>query len=161
AVEAGEKLGFLPGSMEEKVNPYLRPLYDALHDMMDIDRAHQLVERGIIEGAPLAFMRGRAQPLSSRGLTPSGWRPIRNLQVGDCVIGSDGRPTKVLGVYAQGKKDVFRVTMSDGASTRCCAEHLWSVRTPEDKRDEKPARVVDTRSMMGRLRRNHQHRYEL
>jgi phosphate starvation-inducible PhoH-like protein len=59
AVEAGEKLGFLPGSMEEKVNPYLRPLYDALHDMMDIDRAHQLVDRGIIEVAPLAFMRGR------------------------------------------------------------------------------------------------------
>jgi phosphate starvation-inducible PhoH-like protein len=59
AVEAGERLGFLPGSMEEKVNPYLRPLYDALHDMMDIDRAHQLVERGIIEVAPLAFMRGR------------------------------------------------------------------------------------------------------
>jgi phosphate starvation-inducible PhoH-like protein len=59
AVEAGEKLGFLPGSMEEKVNPYLRPLYDALHDMMDIDRASQLVQRGIIEVAPLAFMRGR------------------------------------------------------------------------------------------------------
>jgi phosphate starvation-inducible PhoH-like protein len=59
AVEAGEKLGFLPGSMEEKVNPYLRPLYDALHDMMDIDRARQLVDRGIIEVAPLAFMRGR------------------------------------------------------------------------------------------------------
>src|SRR5438309_2632501 len=59
AVEAGEKLGFLPGSMEEKVNPYLRPLYDALHDMMDMDRAHDLVGRGIIEVAPLAFMRGR------------------------------------------------------------------------------------------------------
>jgi phosphate starvation-inducible PhoH-like protein len=59
AVEAGEKLGFLPGSMEEKVNPYLRPLYDALHDMMDMDRARNLVERGIIEVAPLAFMRGR------------------------------------------------------------------------------------------------------
>jgi phosphate starvation-inducible PhoH-like protein len=59
AVEAGEKLGFLPGSMEEKVNPYLRPLLDALHEMMDIDRVHQLVERGVIEIAPLAFMRGR------------------------------------------------------------------------------------------------------
>ncbi|MEK6607869.1 MAG: PhoH family protein [Myxococcota bacterium] len=59
AVEAGEKLGFLPGSMEEKVNPYLRPLYDALQDMADIDRAQQLIERGIIEVAPLAFMRGR------------------------------------------------------------------------------------------------------
>jgi phosphate starvation-inducible PhoH-like protein len=59
AVEAGEKLGFLPGDIAEKVNPYLRPLYDALHDMMDFERASRLVERGVIEVAPLAFMRGR------------------------------------------------------------------------------------------------------
>jgi phosphate starvation-inducible protein PhoH and related proteins len=59
AVEAGEKLGFLPGDLAEKVNPYLRPLYDALHDMVDFDRAHKLLERGTIEVAPLAFMRGR------------------------------------------------------------------------------------------------------
>jgi phosphate starvation-inducible PhoH-like protein len=59
AVEAGEKLGFLPGDIAEKVNPYLRPLYDALHDMMDFDRASKLAEKGIIEVAPLAFMRGR------------------------------------------------------------------------------------------------------
>jgi phosphate starvation-inducible PhoH-like protein len=59
AVEAGEKLGFLPGDLAEKVNPYLRPLYDALHDMMDFERAQMLVERGVIEVAPLAFMRGR------------------------------------------------------------------------------------------------------
>jgi phosphate starvation-inducible PhoH-like protein len=59
AVEAGEKLGFLPGDLAEKVNPYLRPLYDALHDMVDFDKAHRMVERGSIEVAPLAFMRGR------------------------------------------------------------------------------------------------------
>ena len=59
AVEAGEKLGFLPGDIQEKVNPYLRPLYDALYDMMDGERAARLVERGTIEIAPLAFMRGR------------------------------------------------------------------------------------------------------
>jgi len=59
AVEAGERLGFLPGSMEEKVSPYLRPLYDALHDMMDFEKADQLVSRGLIEVAPIAFMRGR------------------------------------------------------------------------------------------------------
>lgn len=59
AVEAGEKLGFLPGDIAEKVNPYLRPLYDALHDMMDFERSNRLLERGIIEIAPLAFMRGR------------------------------------------------------------------------------------------------------
>jgi phosphate starvation-inducible PhoH-like protein len=59
AVEAGEKLGFLPGDLAEKVNPYLRPLYDALNDMMDIDKAQGLITRGHIEVAPLAFMRGR------------------------------------------------------------------------------------------------------
>ena len=59
AVEAGERLGFLPGTLAEKVNPYLRPLYDALHDMMPFDKAERLVERGVIEVAPLAFMRGR------------------------------------------------------------------------------------------------------
>jgi phosphate starvation-inducible PhoH-like protein len=59
AVEAGEKLGFLPGDLAEKVNPYLRPLYDALHDMMDSDKATSLVEQGTVEVAPLAFMRGR------------------------------------------------------------------------------------------------------
>jgi phosphate starvation-inducible protein PhoH and related proteins len=59
AVEAGEKLGFLPGDLQEKVNPYLRPLYDALYDMLDIERAERLLERGTIEVAPIAFMRGR------------------------------------------------------------------------------------------------------
>jgi phosphate starvation-inducible PhoH-like protein len=59
AVEAGEKLGFLPGDLAEKVNPYLRPLYDALHDMIDFEQTSALLQRGVIEVAPLAFMRGR------------------------------------------------------------------------------------------------------
>jgi phosphate starvation-inducible PhoH-like protein len=59
AVEAGERLGFLPGTMAEKVDPYLRPLYDALSDMMPFEKATRLMERGTIEVAPLAFMRGR------------------------------------------------------------------------------------------------------
>lgn len=59
AVEAGEKLGFLPGDLSEKVDPYLRPLYDALNDMMPPDRVKTLIERQVIEVAPLAFMRGR------------------------------------------------------------------------------------------------------
>lgn len=59
AVEAGEKLGFLPGDMIQKINPYLRPLYDALFDLAQTDQANQLIEKGIIEIAPLAFMRGR------------------------------------------------------------------------------------------------------
>jgi len=59
AVEAGEKLGFLPGDLQEKVNPYLRPLYDALYDMLDVERVARYLERGTIEIAPIAFMRGR------------------------------------------------------------------------------------------------------
>ena len=59
AVEAGERLGFLPGDLLDKVNPYLRPLYDALYDMVEFDEAQRLIERGAIEVAPLAFMRGR------------------------------------------------------------------------------------------------------
>ncbi len=59
AVEAGERLGFLPGDLAEKVNPYLRPLYDALFDMIDFDKASALIHKGVIEVAPLAFMRGR------------------------------------------------------------------------------------------------------
>lgn len=59
AVEAGEKLGFLPGDIADKINPYLRPLYDALYTMMDIDYVTKLIEKGVIEVAPLAFMRGR------------------------------------------------------------------------------------------------------
>ena len=59
AVEAGEKLGFLPGDLQEKVNPYLRPLYDALYDMLDVERVERYIERGTIEIAPIAFMRGR------------------------------------------------------------------------------------------------------
>jgi phosphate starvation-inducible protein PhoH and related proteins len=59
AVEAGERLGFLPGTLYEKIHPYLRPLYDALHDMLETERANRFIEMGVIEIAPLAFMRGR------------------------------------------------------------------------------------------------------
>src|SRR5713226_3914692 len=59
AVEAGERLGFLPGTVQQKVDPYLRPLYDALHDMLESDKVEKLLERNVIEVAPIAFMRGR------------------------------------------------------------------------------------------------------
>jgi phosphate starvation-inducible PhoH-like protein len=59
AVEAGERLGFLPGTLQEKVDPYLRPLYDALYDMLEVDKVERSLERGVIEVAPIAFMRGR------------------------------------------------------------------------------------------------------
>jgi phosphate starvation-inducible PhoH-like protein len=161
AVEAGERLGFLPGDIQAKVDPYLRPLFDALFDMLDPDRVNGYFERNVIEVAPLAFMRGRAQPLRSRVLTPSGFHPIGSLGVGDLVIGSNGLPTPVLGVYPQGRKEVFRVRTQDGASTLCCGEHLWHVFTASDRRREKPGRVLETQQMIGRLRTAHQRRFEL
>jgi phosphate starvation-inducible protein PhoH and related proteins len=161
AVEAGERLGFLPGDITEKIDPYLRPLYDALYELMPPERFARAQERGEIEVAPLAFMRGRAQPLFSKVLTPSGFRPIGGLRVGDPVIGSDGQPTEVLGVYPQGLKPVYRVRSQDGGSTLACAEHLWSVTTAADRRRGKPPRLVETREMVGRTRAAHQPRFEL
>ena len=161
AVEAGERLGFLPGDLEQKIDPYLRPLYDALYDLMPAERFARAQERGEIEVAPLAFMRGRAQPIFSSVLTPSGFRAIGSLAVGDLVIGSMGFPTRVTGVYPQGRKPVYRVSSQDGASTLCCAEHLWAVSTAEDRSRGKPMRILETRDMIGRLRAAHRHRFEL
>jgi phosphate starvation-inducible PhoH-like protein len=160
AVEAGEHLGFLPGTLGEKIDPYLRPLYDALHDMMDPDSIPKLMAAGTIEVAPLAYMRGRAQPYDAKVLTPTGWTTMGELSVGDLVVGRDGLPTPVLGIYPQGKKPVYRVTTQDGASTVACGEHLWTVRTPEDKRRGK-VRTLETREMIGKLRRGYVRRYEL
>ncbi len=157
AVEAGERLGYLPGTLYEKIDPYLRPLYDALHDMLDPESIPKLMAAGTIEVAPLAYMRGRAQPVTTRVLTPGGFRPIGSLRVGDLVVGSNGEPTPVLGVFPQGEKDIYGLTTQDGASTRCCGEHLWTVRTSSDTRRGKPWHVLQTREMIGKLRR----RYEL
>ena len=161
AVEAGERLGFLPGTLYEKIDPYMRPLYDALFEMTGGESLSRLMEKGTVEVAPLAFMRGRAQPVDRMVLTPEGFRPIGELHVGDLVVASDGRPTPVLGVFPQGRKEVFRVVAQDGASTLCCAEHLWAVSTPSDRRRGRGRRVVETRQMIGRLRSAHQHRFEL
>jgi phosphate starvation-inducible protein PhoH and related proteins len=161
AVEAGERLGFLPGTLYEKIDPYLRPLYDALHDMLDPDSIPRLMAAGTIEIAPLAYMRGRAQPVATPVLTPDGFRPIGELAVGDLVVGSNGEPTPVIGVYPQGEKDIYRLTAQDGASTLASGDHLWAVATRDDRRRGKPLRVLTTREMIGNLRANHYHRYEL
>jgi phosphate starvation-inducible protein PhoH and related proteins len=161
AVEAGERLGFLPGTLFEKIDPYLRPLYDALHDMIDPESIPRLMTAGTIEVAPLAYMRGRAQPVDTPVLTPEGYQPIGELEVGDLVVGSDGLPTPVLGVFPQGRKPVYRVTTQDGGSTLACGEHLWFVRTRDDQRHGHAGRVLQTQEMVGDLRRHPYRRFEL
>ncbi len=161
AVEAGEHLGFLPGTLSEKIDPYLRPLYDALYDMMDPELISKLMASGVIEVAPLGYMRGRAQPVFTKVLTPNGFRPIGGLQVGDFVIGSDGRPTEVLGVFPQGFKEIYRLYFQDDSSTLASGDHLWSVYTRADRYRGKPPRVLQTKEMIGNLRKAHYRRYEL
>jgi phosphate starvation-inducible protein PhoH and related proteins len=161
AVEAGERLGFLPGTLYEKIDPYLRPLYDALHDMIDPESIPRLMTAGTIEVAPLAYMRGRSQPVTTPVLTPDGFRPIGELLVGDWVVGSDGLPTPILGVYPQGRRQVYRVATQDGASTLACAEHLWFVTTRHDRHNGRAGRVVETQAMIGKLRHSHYRDFEL
>ena len=144
AVEAGERLGFLPGDLMAKIDPYLRPLFDALHDMLDAEkRRRRYLERGQIEVAPLAFMRGRAQPVDQPVLTPTGWQAIGSLRV--------GRPRRRLrrpadaGARASSRRAARRSSACRRrtARRRCaCAEHLWSVTTPDDRTRGKAGRVA-------------------
>lgn len=96
--------------------------------------------------------KGKAQPVDTPVLTPYGWVPIGTLRYGDEVIGSDGKPTKVTGVFPQGRLPVFKVTMEDGTSTRCCDEHLWFTRTPADKKKGNPGQVRPLRDIRKTLR---------
>jgi hypothetical protein len=73
---------------------------------------------------------GKAEPFDSKLLTPNGWIRMGDVKVGDLVFGSDGKPKKVLGVYPQGIKDIYKVCFNDGTSMECCDEHLWNVNTP-------------------------------
>ncbi|TDE29640.1 phosphate starvation-inducible protein PhoH [Nonomuraea mesophila] len=161
AVEAGERLGFLPGTLYEKIDPYLRPLYDALHDMVDPDSIPKLMAAGTIEVAPLAYMRGRCMPLGTGVLTPEGFRSIGELEVGDLVIGSNGEPTPVIGVYPQGEKKIYRIFSQDGASVLASDDHLWTVRTRDDGNRGKPWRVLQTKELIGDLRTAHYRKWEL
>src|SRR5206468_3829621 len=101
AVEAGERLGYLPGDMVAKINPYLRPLLDSLNDLMEPEQVKRYMENDVIEVCPLAYMRGRAQPLTSKVLTADGFTFLGTIRPGDHVIGGDGRPTLVQGVFPQ------------------------------------------------------------
>jgi phosphate starvation-inducible PhoH-like protein len=161
AVEAGERLGFLPGTLSEKIDPYLRPLYDALYEMMDPELVAKLMASGVIEVAPLGYMRGRAQPVFTKVLTPTGFRPIGELRLGDFVSGYDGDPTEVLGVFFFFVKEINVFYTQDGSSTLASGDHLCSVYTRHDRYRGKPPRVLQTKEMIGNLRAGHYHRYEL
>lgn len=94
---------------------------------------------------------GKAQPLTAKILTPTGWRTIGDLKVGDFVCSPDGSPTKILGVFPQGKKDIYKVTFSDGSSTRCCKEHLWITQNTNERAAKRPGKIRSTEEIIGTL----------
>ncbi len=101
AVEAGERLGFLPGTLQEKVDPYLRPLYDALYDMLEAEKIEKLIERNVIEVAPIAFMRGRTLSDSfiimdeAQNSTPEQMKMILTRQGFNSKMVVTGDPTQI------------------------------------------------------------------
>jgi hypothetical protein len=104
-------------------------LYEPMPDQ-ELFHASQAPERVALGGN----RGGKAQPVDEPVLTPKGWRPIGSLRVGDSVISGSGRRCLVTGVFPQGVKPVFRVTFDDGATTRCCEEHLWKARIKKSDR---------------------------
>ncbi|NLE55016.1 MAG: AAA family ATPase, partial [Lentisphaerae bacterium] len=95
---------------------------------------------------------GKAQPLDALVLTPSGFVPMNDIQVGSKVIGSDGKPHNVLGIYPQGEKEVFRVTFRDGCSTECCDDHLWFTQTRGERDRNYPGSVRTLHTIRNSIR---------
>ena len=91
---------------------------------------------------------GKAQPLHAKLLTPTGWKTMNDIRIGDDVIGSNGKPTKVIGVFPQGEKEIFRVIFTDDSWAECCDEHLWTVSTPLNKWKGNGASTLSLRMIM-------------
>ena len=106
-----------------------------------------IVTRPVVEsGEKIGYLPG-PQPLDAKILTPSGWVLMGDIKVGDMVIGRDGLPTKVVGVFPKGIKQVYRITTTDGRSTECCADHLWFTQTASDKKNNKKGSVKTTKEI--------------
>jgi hypothetical protein len=105
---------------------------------------------GVGTGAILAdeMGLGKAELVSNKLLTPSGWKRMGDIAVGDLVIGSDGKPTKVTGVFPQGMKTVYRLTFTDDTTIDCCGDHLWSVNTAMRKKRGSPEKVLSVKELL-------------
>lgn len=153
-VQAGEETGFLPGDINDKLDPYTRPVYDELSLYIQRNQLKTYIEERIIEVVPLAYMRGRAQPVDSNVMTPTGYKTIGSLNIGDEVIGSDGKPTKIIAIHPQGIIDVYKMVFSDGTSTECSSEHLWLTQTMSESRSN-TWKLRDTKSLVGTVKNKH------
>lgn len=154
-VESGESLGFLPGEFEDKVHPYMMPLYDCLDVMVGREGPWRERIDDAVEVAPIAYMRGRSILNTENLITPTGLKPIGEIEVGDFVIGSDGKKTKVLGVYPQGELPIFEVKFSDGTKSVCSGDHLWNTMTLNEKRHGKGYTTKSTNEISKNVKNKH------
>lgn len=138
--------------MSESLITKYRP--EAFEDVVGQDSAVKALKAAVQKGAGHAFLFsgpsgvGKAQPVTSKVFTPSGWRLIGELVAGDYVYSSDGMPTKVLGVFPQGNRQVYTLEFSDGVSVDCDLEHLWEVNTKRRQRKGRPNRVLSVRELL-------------
>jgi len=152
-VEAGETLGYLPGEFQDKVHPYMMPMYDCIDRLVSGPKNELINER--VELAPIAYMRGRAIIDSEKIITPYGLKPMGEIRVGDYVIGKNGKATRVQAVYPQGEVPVFEIKFSDGTKSVCCENHLWDTMTLNEKRHNKGYTTKKTKDIMENVKNKH------
>ncbi len=145
-VKVGDQMDLVP----TKEYPYghfpfekFNPVQSRIFDFYDKETS------AIIAAATSA---GKAQPLTANVLTPSGYIQMGEVKIGSKVIGSDGLPHNVVGVYPQGRKQVYRVHFSDGAYADCCEEHLWAIRTKSDKNRNSSYKIRSLKELFGKLK---------
>lgn len=129
-----------------------------LHSFSFADLAEDLTKHRILQAYNMALGKGHTP--DTKILTPTGWRPLGTLRVGDRVVGSDGRPTRITGVFPRGVLPVFNVTFSDGSSVRCDDDHLWAINTPNRRKYGSDLRVLPLREIRKNIRdkaNNRQH----
>lgn len=156
AIEAcGESMGYGPGTFQQKLAPYTHPMRDVINEYGKnyLDQIN-----ASLEIVPLAFMRGRAEPVSAMIPTPDGPKRMGDLNVGDYVYGSDGRPTMVTGVFPQGVVPVVDMVFSDKSVVRCSKDHLWNTRTLSQRNRSKPYTAKTAGEIQKTIRNRHGHK---
>lgn len=151
-VESGDKISLL---QDNKIGNIRAKNIEQEHALWLLNNPKiQLVGLSGIAGS------GKAQPLTEPVLTPSGWVAMGDLNVGDEVINNKGLTSKVIGVFPQGVKDIYRVTFSDGSSTECCKEHLWLTQNVLERSKNRPGKVRSLEEIMSSLNAKRDNRKE-
>lgn len=165
-----EKNGKILGETIEK---YLTPVWKPNEKVYEKEIANLLrkpfpVQKELIKGLAKAMYQenrrklficgemgtGKAQPLDAKILTPDGWKTMGEIQIGDKVIGANGKPTEVCAVFPQGEKNIYRVTFTDGSFTECCEDHLWQITTPLRKWRGNPPKILTLKEIMSKELKN-------